>query len=45
MASSLIGGQLGSMVARRIAGDALRVAIAVAGLVVAAVLAVEFYGG
>jgi uncharacterized protein len=45
MASSLAGGQLGSLVARRISGDALRVAIAIAGLVVAVVLGVEFYGG
>ena len=44
MASSLIGGQLGSLVARRIGGDALRVAIAVSGLAVAVVLGVKFYG-
>jgi uncharacterized membrane protein YfcA len=45
MISSLIGGQLGAAGARRISGDALRVGIAIAGLVVALVLGVEFYGG
>jgi uncharacterized protein len=44
MASSLIGGQLGSQAARRVAGDALRIAIAATGLVVAVVLGLEFYG-
>jgi uncharacterized protein len=44
MASSLVGGQLGSLVARRIGGGALRVAIAVAGLLVAVALGVKFYG-
>jgi uncharacterized membrane protein YfcA len=38
MISSLIGGQLGARLARRIAGETLRVAIAIVGLVVAAVL-------
>ncbi|HEY5053365.1 MAG TPA: sulfite exporter TauE/SafE family protein [Solirubrobacterales bacterium] len=39
MISSLIGGQLGARLARRISGDTLRVAIAIVGLVVAGVLA------
>jgi uncharacterized protein len=39
MVSSLIGGRLGARLARRISGDTLRVAIAVVGLFVAAVLA------
>ncbi len=43
MVSSLIGGQLGAQGARRISGDTLRVGIAIAGLVVAVVLGVEFY--
>jgi uncharacterized membrane protein YfcA len=45
MVSSLIGGQLGAHGARRISGDTLRVGIAIAGLVIAVVLGVEFYGG
>jgi uncharacterized protein len=45
MASSLVGGQLGSLLARRIGGDALRVGIALCGLAVAVVLGVKFYGG
>ena len=45
MVASLIGGQLGSRAARRISGDSLRIAIAIAGLVVAVILGVEFYGG
>lgn len=44
MVSSLLGGWLGVGLARRIPGDALRVAIALAGLVVAAALAVRAFG-
>jgi uncharacterized membrane protein YfcA len=44
MVSSLIGGRLGANLARRISGDALRVAIALIGLVVAAVLAARAFG-
>jgi uncharacterized membrane protein YfcA len=44
MASSLVGGRLGVTVARRISGDVLRVAIALVGLVVAAVLAWRAFG-
>jgi uncharacterized membrane protein YfcA len=43
MAASLLGGRLGVILARRISGGALRVAIAVLGLVVAAVLAVRVF--
>jgi uncharacterized membrane protein YfcA len=43
MVSSLAGGLLGARVARRVPGDALRVVIAIAGLLVAVVLAVEVY--
>lgn len=43
MVSSLIGGRLGAKFARRISGDVLRVAIALIGLVVAAVLAVRAF--
>ena len=39
MASSLLGGRIGAHYARRVPGDALRIAIAALGLVVAAVLA------
>jgi uncharacterized membrane protein YfcA len=42
--SSLIGGRLGAKFARRISGETLRVAIALLGLVVAAVLAVRAFG-
>jgi uncharacterized protein len=42
--SSLIGGRLGAHLARRVPGDALRVAIAVIGLGVAVVLAVRAFG-
>jgi uncharacterized membrane protein YfcA len=42
--SSLLGGRLGANLARRIPGDSLRVAIAVVGLIVAAVLAVRAFG-
>jgi uncharacterized membrane protein YfcA len=42
--SSLIGGRLGAHLARRVPGDALRVAIAVIGLGVAAALAVRAFG-
>lgn len=45
MVSSLIGGGLGANLARRVDGDALRVAIALAGLVVAAVLAEQAFLG
>jgi uncharacterized membrane protein YfcA len=44
MVSSLIGGRLGAKLARRVPGEALRVAIAVIGLGVAAVLALRAYG-
>jgi uncharacterized membrane protein YfcA len=44
MVSSLIGGRLGARYARRVDGEALRVAIAVVGLVVAAVLAWRAFG-
>jgi uncharacterized protein len=44
MVSSLVGGRLGANLARRISGDALRIAIALAGLVVAAVLAWRVFG-
>jgi uncharacterized protein len=44
MVSSLIGGRLGANLARRISGDVLRVAIALIGLVVAAVLAWRAFG-
>lgn len=44
MASSLLGGRLGANLARRISGETLRVAIALIGLVVAAVLAVRAFG-
>ena len=44
MVSSLIGGRLGANLARRVSGEALRVAIAAIGLVVAAVLAVRAFG-
>jgi hypothetical protein len=42
--SSLVGGRLGANLARRVSGDVLRVAIALIGLVVAAVLAVRAFG-
>ncbi|HVO55985.1 MAG TPA: sulfite exporter TauE/SafE family protein [Solirubrobacterales bacterium] len=41
--ASLIGGRLGANLARRVSGDTLRVAIAILGLLVAAVLAVRTY--
>lgn len=44
MVSSLVGGRLGANLARRVSGDVLRVAIAVIGLFVAAVLAVRAFG-
>jgi uncharacterized protein len=44
MVSSLIGGRLGAQLARRISGDVLRVAIALIGLIVAAVLAWRAFG-
>jgi uncharacterized membrane protein YfcA len=44
MVSSLVGGRLGAQLARRISGDVLRVAIALIGLVVAAVLAWRAFG-
>lgn len=44
MVSSLVGGRLGAKLARRVSGDALRIAIAVIGLVVAAVLAWRAFG-
>jgi uncharacterized membrane protein YfcA len=43
MAASLVGGRVGVLLARRISGEALRVAIAVLGLAVAAVLAVRAF--
>jgi uncharacterized membrane protein YfcA len=42
--SSLVGGRVGARYARRVDGDTLRVVIAVAGLLVAAVLAVRAFG-
>jgi uncharacterized protein len=42
--SSLIGGRVGAKLARRVSGEALRVTIALIGLVVAAVLAVRAFG-
>jgi uncharacterized membrane protein YfcA len=44
MVSSLVGGRLGVKLARRVSGESLRVAIALIGLVVAAVLAVRAFG-
>jgi len=44
MVSSLIGGRLGARYARRVDGETLRVAIALLGLVVAAVLAWRAFG-
>lgn len=44
MVGSLIGGRFGATVARRISGDVLRVAIALVGLVVAAILAWRAFG-
>jgi uncharacterized membrane protein YfcA len=44
MVSSLLGGRLGAHYARRVPSDPLRIAIAVAGLGVAAVLAVRAFG-
>ncbi|HEV7481602.1 MAG TPA: sulfite exporter TauE/SafE family protein [Solirubrobacterales bacterium] len=44
MVSSLVGGRLGAKLARRVNGDVLRVAIALIGLVVAAVLAWRAFG-
>lgn len=44
MVSSLLGGRVGAHYARRIPADPLRISIAVVGLVVAAVLAVEAFG-
>jgi uncharacterized membrane protein YfcA len=44
MVSSLLGGRLGASLARRVSGDVLRVAIALIGLVVAAVLAWRAFG-
>jgi uncharacterized membrane protein YfcA len=44
MVSSLLGGRLGAKLARRISGDALRVAIALLGLAVAVALAWRAFG-
>lgn len=44
MAASLLGGRLGARYARRVDGETLRVAIALLGLVVAAVLAWRAFG-
>jgi uncharacterized membrane protein YfcA len=44
MVSSLIGGRIGARYARRVDGETLRVAIAIIGLVVAAVLAWRAFG-
>jgi uncharacterized membrane protein YfcA len=43
LVSSLIGGRLGAKLAQRIPGDALRVGIGCAGLVIAVLLAIRFY--
>lgn len=44
MVSSLIGGRIGAHYARRIPSDPLRISIALAGLVVAVVLAIRAFG-
>jgi uncharacterized protein len=44
MVASLFGGRAGAQLARRVSGDTLRVAIAIIGLGVAAVLAIRAYG-
>jgi uncharacterized protein len=44
MVASLVGGRTGALLARRVSGETLRVAISVLGLGVAAVLAVRAYG-
>lgn len=44
MGSSLVGGRLGAKLARRVSGDALRIAIALTGLVVAGILAWQAFG-
>ena len=44
MASSMIGGQSGAWIAKRIDGETLRLVIALAGLAVAVVLGVNAYG-
>ncbi|HEX5714222.1 MAG TPA: sulfite exporter TauE/SafE family protein [Solirubrobacterales bacterium] len=44
MVSSLVGGRLGAKLARKVSGDALRVAIALLGLAVAVVLAWRAFG-
>jgi len=44
MVSSLVGGRVGAHYARRIPADPLRISIAIVGLVVAAVLAIEAFG-
>ncbi len=44
MLSSFVGGRLGAHYARRIPSDPLRIAIAIAGLVVAALLAIRAFG-
>jgi uncharacterized protein len=43
MVASLVGGVIGARIALRVSGDTLRVGIAIAGLVVAVVLAVQVY--
>ena len=42
--ASLIGGRIGANLARRVSGEVLRVGIAIAGLVIAVVLAVQAFG-
>jgi len=42
--ASLVGGRVGANLARRLSGEVLRVGIALAGLVVAAILAVRAFG-
>src|SRR4029077_2832728 len=44
MAASLLGGHLGANLARRVSGETLRIAIALAGLMAASVLAVRAFG-
>ncbi len=44
MVSSMVGGQYGAWIAKRIDGDTLRVVIAIAGLLVAVVLGINAYG-
>lgn len=42
--ASLAGGRVGANLARRVSGEVLRIGIALAGLVIAAILAIQAYG-